>query len=59
MHRIHGGEELDIFAASTRLDARWEFFKQLRDLGRSAARNWLAQNYDAIGQRSTLDLQDA
>jgi len=56
MHRIHGGEKLDEFTASSRLNPRWEFFKELKDLGRAAARNWLAENYQAIGRESTLDL---
>jgi NTE family protein len=59
MHRIHGGLALDEFTASSRLDARWEFFKQLKDLGRAAARQWLTENYQAIGRESTLDLREA
>jgi NTE family protein len=59
MHRIHGGHDLDAFTASSRLNARWEFFKELKDLGRSAARSWLAENYESIGRESTLDLRKA
>jgi len=59
MHRITGGEELDAFAASSRLNAEWSFFKELKDLGRAAAKKWLKKNYDAIGSRSTLDLKAA
>ena len=59
MHRLHGGHDLDAFAASSRLNAKWEFFKELKDLGRSAARNWLSENYEAIGHKSTLDLRGA
>jgi NTE family protein len=59
MHRIHGGSALDEFTASSRLNARWEFFKHLKDLGRAAARQWLAENYQAVGRESTLDLRQA
>jgi NTE family protein len=59
MHRIHGGEKLDEFTAASRLSAKWEFFVTLRDLGREAARNWLAENYRHIGEKSTLDLRGA
>lgn len=59
MHRIHGGQELDEFTAASRLSAKWEFFKELRDLGRAAARNWLSENYQNIGQKGTLDLRSA
>ncbi|HEX2136169.1 MAG TPA: patatin-like phospholipase family protein [Microvirga sp.] len=57
MHRIHGGRTLDEFTASSRLNAEWTFFKELRDLGRAAARRWLEDSYDAIGFRSTFDLK--
>jgi NTE family protein len=59
MHRISGGEKLDAFAASTRLKADWSFFKELKNLGRATTRHWLAENYDAIGVRGTLDLKAA
>jgi NTE family protein len=59
MHRIAGGAKLDAFAASSRLNAEWSFFKELKDLGRATAKKWLAKNYDAIGVRSTLDLKAA
>jgi NTE family protein len=59
MHRIHGGQDLDEFTAASRLSAQWSFFKELKDLGRNAARSWLAGNYRFIGHKSTLDLRDA
>jgi NTE family protein len=59
MHRIHGGEKLDEFTAASRLSAKWEFFETLKDLGREAARNWLAENYRSVGERSTVDLRSA
>ncbi len=59
MHRIHGGGRLDEFTAASRLNARWEFFKELKDLGRAAARKWLSENYDSVGRESTLDLRKA
>jgi NTE family protein len=31
----------------------------LKNLGRATARAWLAENYDAVGERSTLDLRRA
>jgi NTE family protein len=59
MHRIAGGDKLDAFTASSRLNAEWSFFKELKDLGRASAKKWLARNFDAIGRRSTLDLKAA
>jgi len=59
MHRIHGGRELDEYTAASRLNAKWAFFKELKDLGRATARQWLAENYPSIGRESTLDLRSA
>jgi NTE family protein len=59
MHRIHGGEKLDAYAASSRFDARWDFFKKLKNLGRASARAWLEKNYQLLGHESTLDLTNA
>ncbi len=57
--RINGGLRLEAFTASSRLNAAWSVFQKLRDLGREAAREWLARHYDAIGRRATLDLSNA
>jgi NTE family protein len=59
MHRIAGGAKLDAFAAASRLTAEWAFLQELRDLGRAAAKEWLAANYAAIGHHATLDLRAA
>ena len=59
MHRISGGAELDAFNASSRLNATWSFFSELMELGRAAAQAWLAEHYEAIGTRGTLDLRTA
>jgi NTE family protein len=58
LHRIDGsGSALDDASASSRLRAQWPFFLHLRDAGRDAAKAWLAENYDAVGRESTLDLK--
>src|SRR4051812_42331092 len=59
MHRITGGAKLDAFTASSHLCAEWSFFQELKDLGRTTAKQWLAENYDAIGVRGTLNLRAA
>ena len=59
LHRIDSSGVLDDHEASSRRNAEWDFFVQLRDAGRRTARSWLAAHYEAIGVRSTLDLQSA
>ncbi|MNN18242.1 hypothetical protein D3C81_1314480 [compost metagenome] len=41
---------------STKYNADWEFLCALRDQGRKQATAWLAQHYDSIGQRSSIDI---
>ena len=56
LHRIGGDGQLESYSADTKFDVSWSFLQVLRDLGRDAAKAWLAANYDAIGERSTLDV---
>jgi NTE family protein len=56
VHRIGGDGELESFGAATKIDTSWPFLQTLRDLGRAAARQWLAVNFDAIGERGTMDV---
>jgi NTE family protein len=57
LHRIDGTGALDKYRASSRLITEWDFFKKLRDAGRKTAQAWLAENFEAIGARSTLDFR--
>ena len=57
LHRIDGAGALDKYQASSRLITEWDFFKKLRDAGRQTAQGWLAENYDEIGVRATVDLE--
>ncbi|MCW2306716.1 patatin-like phospholipase family protein [Rhodobium gokarnense] len=58
LHRIHGNHELAELSASSKVNAEWAFLKHLRDIGRRMAGDWLDENFDAIGERGTIDLRD-
>jgi NTE family protein len=58
MHRIDADEAFEHLSASSKANAEWAFLKYLRDLGRVAAQDWLADNYSHVGVRPTLDLSD-
>jgi NTE family protein len=58
MHRIDADEAVLELSASSKLNAEWAFLEYLRDLGRSAAEDWLVDCFDAVGNVATLDLQD-
>ena len=57
LHRIGGDGKLEGYPADTKLNVSWPFLQTLRDLGRASAREWLAANFAAIGEHSTLDVQ--
>jgi len=56
LHRIGGDGQLESYSADTKFDVSWSFLQTLRDLGHASAKAWFAANFDAIGERSTLDV---
>jgi len=54
LHRIKA-EEMERLGAVSQANTELEFLYYLRDLGRKTAADWLAENIDAINQRSTFD----
>jgi NTE family protein len=54
-HRIKS-DMLATFAASSKLNAEWDFVSKLRDEGRRAAGDFLDAHGDDLGERSTADL---
>ena len=59
IHRIDGAEPLKQYSAASKLDASWESLVAMRDIGKVAAKAWLAAHYDDIGLKDTLDLRAA
>jgi NTE family protein len=58
LHIIHADEEVQDLSASSKMNAEWSYLTRLFELGRGWAQDWLDANYDAIGKRSTLDLEE-
>lgn len=57
VHRIEGGAALQAFPTSSRASADGTMIGRLFDAGRAAGREWLAQHFEAIGVRSTVDIE--
>ncbi|MBZ5487362.1 patatin-like phospholipase family protein [Halomonas aquamarina] len=55
-HRISGEKALEELSVSSKLNSEWAFLSHLFEQGRAAAGRWLEDNFSAIGQRSTLDI---
>jgi NTE family protein len=57
IHMIESSEAMQELNASSKLNANWEFFLYLKDMGRNAANLWLKDNYQYIGNASSLDIE--
>ena len=57
IHMIEAEQEMCDLGLASKLGADWDFICYLRDIGRNAADKWLRQNWDAIGERPSLDIR--
>lgn len=58
MHRVSADEALVDLSAATKMNAEWRFLENLHDLGYAAGQDFLEENFDAIGNKPTLDLSE-
>jgi NTE family protein len=57
-HMIEAEQAMARLGASSKLNGDWDFLCGLRDLGRDRADRWLAANAAAIGDHSTLKVDE-
>lgn len=57
MHSLRAENALSDLSAESKMESDWEFLTMLRDRGRTYATEWLNENYDDIGHRSTVDVK--
>lgn len=57
-HRISAEAELNPLGASSKMNGERAFLRHLHDIGYRAASDWLDDSFDALGTRSTLDLDE-
>lgn len=57
LHRINADAELKPLNVSSKLNAEWKFLEHLHDVGFRTTEAWLAKNFNALGRRSTLDIE--
>ena len=58
LHCIRADQSLDHFPLSTVYSPNWDFLITLRDLGRKKAEEWLQENRDAIGKKTTINYEE-
>jgi NTE family protein len=56
LHRIDGGEALEAYPASSKMQADASLIKGLFELGRTCAQRWLARHFEAIGKQGTVNI---
>ena len=57
IHRIEGEDEIKPLGASSKLNAEWAFLEHLFEIGYRRADAWLAENFEHLGKRSTVDIR--
>jgi NTE family protein len=57
MHAIRADRDLSHLGMESKLDPSWNHLTDLRDRGRARAAEWLEENFDALGRRSTVDIR--
>lgn len=57
VHWIEAEEQMKGLGVSSKLNAQWDFLLHLKAIGRDVASGWLERNFDAIGDRSTVDIK--
>ena len=55
-HRINADVELKPLSVSSKVNTEWAFLEHLHDVGYRTTGAWLEENYEHIGNRSTLDI---
>jgi NTE family protein len=55
IHSVSDDGFMNTLSVSSKLNADWEFLTHLRDRGRARTEEWLAANFDAVGERATVD----
>jgi len=56
IHAIDAENKMRAFGASSKSNTDWTFLQSLHKIGRAAADKWLEDNFDAIGQRSSVNI---
>jgi NTE family protein len=57
IHSVRADKALADLSVGSKFSVDWGFLTGLRDRGRATAAAWLAENFDAIGVRQTVDLR--
>ena len=57
IHSVRSDEEMKNYSISSKFRVDWPFLEELRDKGYAIADEWLAKNFDHLGNTSSIDLR--
>ncbi|NBX03098.1 MAG: patatin-like phospholipase family protein [Alphaproteobacteria bacterium] len=57
VHLIYSAEHMKHLNASSKMNADWDFFMFLKDIGRQTAEEWLQADWKDVGVRGTVDIR--
>jgi NTE family protein len=58
VHRISPGATVERLGVASKYNPDFEFLRSLKELGRERTGAWLAENFDALGARSSIDIRE-
>ena len=58
VHWIEAEQQMKGLGVSSKLNARMDFLLHLKEIGCQVADRWIATHFDAIGERSTIDIKE-
>lgn len=58
IHLIYSPDHMHNLNASSKINADWDFFNYLKDIGRKETDHWLKENWKHIGEKSTVDIRE-
>ncbi len=58
MHLIYSADHMHHLNASSKMNADWDFFLFLKNIGRETADHWLKTHWKDVGVKSTVDIHN-
>ena len=56
VHGIANEKAMSELSVASKLNADWDFLTYLKEVGRTAAEDWLSANFERIGRETTIEL---
>ena len=58
IHLIYSADHMHHLNASSKMNADWDFFLYLKDIGRQTAEHWLRAHWKDVGVKSTVNIRE-